>query len=161
MELVRLKEDKQKADQTYFEFNAKLEQSKKKLDDLHSAEKFLEKAFKKEMHSLCPNADYFDYLHKLFRGKKANLPKRLNANDLNNQSKLLLERRTSHQSTLTIATDSTSDRSFQHQPYKSGRRSVSKSLRNIQESVDVQQQQSELLLEHLKESEFEQYADLN
>ena len=163
-ELLRLKEDKEKADKTYSSFNSKLEESKKKLVDLHAADKYLEKAFKKEMHSQCPNSDYFDYLYKLFRGKKAVPPKRISQNQ-NDSNLSRLERRTSYQSTIT--TDSASDimnnRSFSVHSIQKGRRSVSKSLRNIQESVDMEshetEQKPELLLEHLKESEFEQYAE--
>ena len=73
LELIRLKQDKEKADATYNQFNSKLEQSKKKLDDLNAADKYLERTFKKEMSSF--SGDYFDYLYKLFRGKKAVPPK--------------------------------------------------------------------------------------
>merc|ERR1712038_417462 len=60
IELVRLKEDKEKADNTYNQFNSKLEESKKKLDDLHSADKYLEKTFKKEMNTF--SGEYYEYL---------------------------------------------------------------------------------------------------
>ena len=142
----------------YQRFNSKLEESKKRLEEQHAADKYLEKTFKKEMSSI--SGEYFDFLFKLFRGRKAVPPKHPA------QSGGKLERRTSHS---TTTNDSTSDilsmkKSFSKMSTK--KRSMTKSLRNIQESVDSIEtrddapgpemtDKSELLMHHLREEEFE------
>merc|ERR1719464_373887 len=75
LELARLREDKHKADKTHAQFDAKLEEAKKRLEELHSNDKVLEKTAKKELCALSPSPDFADYLLKLFRGKKATPPK--------------------------------------------------------------------------------------
>jgi len=106
MELRRLSEDKEKADNTYNQFHAKLEEAKKKLEDLQAADKYLERTFKKEMSGV--SGDYFDYLFKLFRGKHAVPPKHgFNTHTNTRLSSVGFDRRMSTHSITSV--DSNSD----------------------------------------------------
>jgi len=148
LELVRLREDKDKADMTHSQFDAKLEESKKSLEELHAADKLLEKTAKKELSAMPGAADFTDYLLKLFKGKKAVPPKHVHSGAATNQGSVSkqtigLERRTSN-STHSVL-DSHSD--------LSSVRSLSKmSLRGKEETGGAP---SELLMHQLKEEEFE------
>eukprot|EP00485_Elphidium_margaritaceum_P013341 CAMPEP_0202728798 /NCGR_PEP_ID=MMETSP1385-20130828/185808_1 /ASSEMBLY_ACC=CAM_ASM_000861 /TAXON_ID=933848 /ORGANISM="Elphidium margaritaceum" /LENGTH=1771 /DNA_ID=CAMNT_0049395049 /DNA_START=27 /DNA_END=5342 /DNA_ORIENTATION=+ len=174
-ELMRLREDQHKADATYQEFDGKLQESKKKLDDLHAAEKYLERAFKKEMSSAL-SSDYFEYLYKLFRGKKAVPPKHGNIS-----SKLGsiggMDRKMSAVSSTTNDSNSTDVVSMRRSGSKqsttanmSRRRSMSRSSMKGVSAADTQSEATDemnfelnhhpmpadILLHDLKEDEFEE-----
>jgi len=150
LELARLREDKHKADKTHAQFDAKLEESKKRLEELHAHDKLLEKTAKKELSSMPGVGEFADYLLKLFRGKKAVPPKHVTqaASNTTTQGGSGLDRRPSYstQQSMSVAGDSHSDLSSMKSQSKM-------SLK--QEQQDQPQQGVGSLMQQLKEDEFE------